>query len=669
MKRITLGLLLLFCFNLSYGLDEHELPFGAYDLDTGGTGLSFEQHLHNLHDSLGFNIFWENDFISIPQIREFGDSGLVVIRAYTTSTDSFAVYSNYNYAKIEAEEYESKVRMYGGSENCNGGEITDSCWVAYENQAGAILFGPDGFNPPCWWWPPGDNIKYYLKLERNYPKSALPEDQDSTITYNVDIRAMIDSIGPDDPVCTLKVTCQPWDGVALQDSIPLILTVSNFNAVDTWQVFSFDFTIPETLIYISGGDTISEAASNTGVKVKIVSSGERTLRVDWIKIYDQTGYDLVETDIYTDRISNFVPQFADLEDTLWGWYFRDEPYYINIPVMGAILNTARAYGNSDWRAITCINYPQYYSYWFEQIDMDLFTPDIYPFSYAFGSDSVAYTGYDDPGDKTNLYYFNAGSKKTQNRLDSFADKCSQAYSAARENGADYWIVLQCFGGGPQKKGYVNWRKSTGPELRCITFMSLAEGARGLIYWKFGVTCGGGIEGMLDCSGSRTDLWYAVKNDINPYIKAIDSVFMGLEFQKSYTVQAEPYQKSHPDRWINSISAVSDSPAPNPDLGWFHVGEFTDTANDKYVMIVNRACSQGPENPAAAPPVIATIDFKTMNLRMGNYVEIIDLATGTNASDWIGTPHSTRVESIRGAITYTTQFGPGEGRLFKLIRAP
>ena len=45
------------------------------------------------------------------------------------------------------------------------------------------------------------------------------------------------------------------------------------------------------------------------------------------------------------------------------------------------------------------------------------------------------------------------------------------------------------------------------------------------------------------------------------------------------------------------------------------------------MLVNRACSRGPDDPSPAPPVTATVDFRTMKLRMGNYVEIKVTDTG------------------------------------------
>jgi hypothetical protein len=76
------------------------------------------------------------------------------------------------------------------------------------------------------------------------------------------------------------------------------------------------------------------------------------------------------------------------------------------------------------------------------------------------------------------------------------------------------------------------------------------------------------------------------------------------------------------------------------------------------MIVNRACSSN-EDGDPAPDITATIKFNTSTLGLGNYVEIIDIAD----SD------TTFTSSTDGQITYSTQFGPGEGRLFKLMKTP
>jgi hypothetical protein len=258
----------------------------------------------------------------------------------------------------------------------------------------------------------------------------------------------------------------------------------------------------------------------------------------------------------------------------------------------------------------------------------------------------------------------------QNRMMFYTESCSLAYDAASNHDAEFWIIPQCFKG--HSRG-VKWRYPTNAELSCEVYIALATGARGIIFWKYGKSGTSPynyIWGMHDENLNRLDLWYAVSGQINPYIKAIDSTLLQLTPHMSYTYKNDYYPPPE-DAYISSISTWvhPDSVRLNPDSGWYHVGEFTDTGYDKYVMIVNRACSRGPNDPGPAPSITATVDFKTMNLRIGNYLEIIDLASNTSISDWTGRPDTARVESIRGIFTYSTVLKPGEGRLFKLIKAP
>lgn len=672
MKWITFALLLLFCFNPGYAIDEYVMPFGAYDLDTAGVGLTLDQHLDELHDSLGFNIFWDDDFTGVPDIREFGRKGISFIKN-NDQHDSVGVYTFYNYAVMLAGSTKTQIRMYGGGPEC-GGDFIGDCWKS-DSGSSSFLFGPHSFSAPCKGFTPWNGIQQYIKLERKYSEWTLPSDRGNLITYHVSVRSKISYKGEEADVCSLKVTCETYRGPALKDSLLAVIKTSDFDSADKWQWFTGLFEIPEWIYYRdnkTGREESSRVTVDAGVKLKIITTGERYVYVDSIKIYDQVGLELVENDTYVKAIEHYINNFAhnytELGDTLWGWYFRDEPYFAQIPLMDAVLKTTRKKGNPDWQALSAINHLYNYDYWFEQIDdIDQIAPDIYPFAFSHGSDSITFTGYDEPAESADKYYFNAGSKKMQNRLDFFAEECSQAYQAAHDNDADFWIMPQCFGGGPQKKGIMNWRKTTGPELRCISMMSLAKGARGIIFWKYGVSCGGHKEGMYDCKGNKTDLWYAVKDNINPYIKAIDSVFMGLQLEKSYAVPPAQYQKPVSDRGIQSINAVSGSSAPNPDLGWFQIGEYTD-GNDKYVMIVNRACSQGPENPDPAPPVTATIEFDAANLGLGDFVGIIDLAKSVEYISYdsvLVSADTTYALSRNGVITFSADFEAGEGRLFKL----
>jgi hypothetical protein len=177
-----------------------------------------------------------------------------------------------------------------------------------------------------------------------------------------------------------------------------------------------------------------------------------------------------------------------------------------------------------------------------------------------------------------------------------------------------------------------------------------------------------ISGIYDTAGVRQmDLWNAIVEDMNPYIKAIDSTLLQLSLQSTYRINPD---LAIPSGWINTIHAISNTSDPNPDLGWFHVGQFTE-GSSKYIMLVNRACSQGENDPTAAPSVTATVKFDPTSLGLGNYVYIIDIADSLRLAGadtgWVGIPDTTYSARMPdGTIPFTTVLGPGEGRLFKIV---
>jgi hypothetical protein len=171
------------------------------------------------------------------------------------------------------------------------------------------------------------------------------------------------------------------------------------------------------------------------------------------------------------------------------------------------------------------------------------------------------------------------------------------------------------------------------------------------------------------------LYNAIRDDVNPYLKAIDSVYLGLTWQRAYTYKnglfSPPGSAYIHNIWAASIVeglATEQDPNINPDRGWFHAGEFYD-ASAKYVMLVNRACSRGPANSTEAPSITAVIKFDDNNLGGEHHYYVIDLATGTNSSDWEGVPETTYTAVMPdGYIPFTTTFKAGEGRLFKIVQA-
>ena len=197
----------------------------------------------------------------------------------------------------------------------------------------------------------------------------------------------------------------------------------------------------------------------------------------------------------------------------------------------------------------------------------------------------------------------------------------------------------------------------------MTYLGLCYHPTGIMFWKYdGSSADGASKGCYIVGQGVTSIGETVIDDLNPYIKAIDYTYLGLTWDNAYHIRPD---SAMPACWIDTIYAVSNSSDSNPDLGWFHIGQFTE-GSARHVMLVNRACSQGENDPTPAPSVTATVKFDPSDLGLGNYVYIIDIATGTDADDWVGTPDTTYSAALNGTIPFTTVLGPGEGRLFKIV---
>jgi len=624
-----------------------ELPFGSVDLDLYGGDLS--EQLHVLHDSLGFNIFWTYDNDSYNDIDEFADSGITVIRQGGES-DSIHVLSYLNYAKIQAEEHDNKIKMY----DC-GGDFIGDYWVS---DSGSVdtLFGPNGFNPPCWTFEGSPN-KYYIKMERYYLSSSIyPAENDSVIDYYVGLNIKIESgAGTEDTVAYLKAVFEDWDCIAQDTVLLMTITGSDFNTNDSLTILTTPtyFNMPDTVL-CHDGDTLflDNASARTGAAFIVETTGKRKVSVDWLKIYDLRGWDLVETDEYVDELRRNADEFDDLGDDMWGWYLRDEPCFPNIQPMGVIQDTIRdeEYGNPNWNVMTCLNYKQHYDWWCNNVNSDVVTPDIYPFIYS-GTDSTSYTGYS----ATNKHMY------MQSRLNDQIEEHQWAKQAADSSGKEYWAVLQSFNQAPPD-GF--WRKPTPSEMLVQTYLAVAQGARGIIYWKYGVSSSRYLYG-LDSLGTHRETWYAIRDDINPYIKAIDSVYLGLEWDTAYTVDPGSAFPSGSSGFIDDITAVTNPDSlggENPDLGWFQVGEYHDDAGKKYFMLVNRACND--TSGAEAPSVTAIVKLRRSAFNNASSLYVIDIAHDVD-TNYQAISETTYTTLYDGSLYFTTVLKAGEGRLFKI----
>lgn len=426
---------------------------------------------------------------------------------------------------------------------------------------------------------------------------------------------------------------------------------------------------------------------------QLESAGVCTLWVDTLKIYDFYGKRLIEEGYYDAQILASVDTSTHgwVSNSVSAWYINDEPPYGNfLPVRYVDSLITSHYGipgtvvyNAGVAAINmyldeCHPYGFCYDDFLKLTGIQTPWIDIYPFNggqngfdstLLSGSDFRQISGFDC---KYSLGLQRALSDMTNNfdtiitSLDRF-DPPRKWYDMPQ---AMEWKAYNCNQGGE------TWaRMPTQSEYSCAVFLSLCYGASGLIDYKWDGYCSPGNTldnghtfGFVDpVNWEKQRIWYCQRDRVNPYIKAIDDIYLGLTWEKAYPIYPDSITPPG-GAWVSSITATSTTTDPNPDLGWFHVGEYRGNGNDHYIMLVNRACSQGPYDTTEAPPVTATLRLNSDNLNLGSYVYVIDLANGTNSADWAGHQDTTYTSLMPdNTIPYTITLRAGEGKLIKIAK--
>lgn len=637
--------IILLSLLLSGILSAEEMIFGSMGAKTYN-----QAQIDTMKTELGFNFF-------APHSRDCADTDpyakagiAAAIQADGRPDDWVQILTYYNYALIQAENRGRQMDLYnrGGTNDTAGGY-----WVS-DHQADT-LYGPNNALP-------GDKTSnlYQVLWEGSYLNKYLYAGSDSLIRYNIQIKAKIDSRGkPDDLVLRLGMAYTTWGSTPEMIYQLDSLYAKDFPSDGSDGIFTFrGITLPvSTSVINSKKQRVTISRHYYGTAVVITSAGSRELSIDWLKIYDDGGIKLVEQHAFDKNIAEACRRFEACKEHLWGFYTRDEPYPLQFLPAGYMLDAIREYGDTNWNIYSANIQNQAIDYWFEVCHNCIIALDYYPFIYTGKNDSTNYAGYLQTGD------VNSSVQASLNNCGRWFDTYQRSALAA---GGDFWVMPQAFGGADWGG---RWRRPTRAEFRCLTWMGLTYGAKALVFWKYDSWGNDsiGLSGLLMGDGSHSDLWYSVRDDINPYIKAIDSTYLTLHWMK-----ADYVSPTH-NPAIDLISSVMAYPlsieSASPDTGWFHVGVYRDSSDDYYFMLVNRACSQGPEDPSPAGPVAASIELKR-DIVGSDYASVIDLAHSVrrnDAGEWTAVPDTVRTgaDSL-GLIPYVTVLRAGEGRLYKVV---
>ena len=218
------------------------------------------------------------------------------------------------------------------------------------------------------------------------------------------------------------------------------------------------------------------------------NSEEKPVYGDW-SIFDNlendtyTDYDCFWGDEVFDEPTEEYFSWCSRAQQIYDGHFKDKFIFFN-------LNPSLPVETGE-PCFSANSYEDYINKYVEKVDTDYICFDVYPFDNYYEGLRPSY-----------LY-----------NLDVVA-------SAARESGKDFWIITQS---GNNDAEYV----MNKAQLQWQTYLSLAYGAKTLIYstytpwWWADGTC------MINKDGTKTDLWYAGQQ-LNREIKALSPVYMQYE---------------------------------------------------------------------------------------------------------------------------------------------
>lgn len=637
----TIVLLPSLCFGQL--IDEGVLPFGSYSSLPATYSVYFTPgKLDTMHNSLGINQFVTRGFHDTTIVKRFADAGIYVYPVGFNPADTVlpwepqAKFSNATYFVCHPESssyynvgfntpvgsnvYQDSLWLYSGS-----GTMFDDLKMLQRNNYDPL----DGTGLE-------DKLDYYPILKIGAYTSGLA---DTTIIGIFSVKNL--NRDPDllRFIDTIRVENLPSSGDT---------TLSLTNRIDTLGLHYYH-VLPNL------------SDSSHQMSFEFETTGACSVYVDYFQVHCQYGKELVDDHLRDTEIYESVSR-PGYDTRIRGWFLVDSARRGNfIPVSyidNLIQDTTSEWSNPVWGPAWLNIYHSGSDRWepdgFRDFEHICRPKELWAYLYPI-SLYTSYTGY---SSGANLFQSQLEAKVTI-PCDSIAAALSDydtSYSWTYTPQFWYCVPAECTGSETR-------RKPTPSELLCMTYTGMCYHPKSIIFWKYDST--DGTWGILDENGNpREGMYEVVRDEINPYIKAIDETYLALDWDTAYAINyANGFGTG--GTWIDTIYAVSDT--PNPDLGWFHVGQFTE-GSDKYVMLVNRACSKNEEGDAA-PSITATIKFDTGNLGLGDYVYIIDIATGTDSSDWIGTPDTTYSGKMPdGTIPFTTVLGPGEGRLFKLLSA-
>lgn len=612
-----LGILavVLICLIFSIGQGADKFYYGSY----GGM-----EYPSILTDSLKFNIV-ESMGIDSSNIGSLAACSLRAIVHATGENNPTDWAWNSHYTLWEAEGFLGSLCGFtytGGrlvsDQSASGGKA--QLFERFRDQPGLVQTGPGYYQELG----PSENpirytAEFRLKSPDFYPRgSGLP---DST-------------------VCILKIV---GTGEILADKMVYKRDFKNCYGYKTFKIEDYTILHPE------------DSTVQNPIEFQIYWFGNRTLYIDYVKVYDGFGWDLIDDPIHW--VANNIKAYVDQDWTktvntegdtvIYRWYGRDEPPSIDLYMPHVYIDSLLKEVSQER-----VLFQAYSGYW---------NPDaVYEYMLRENPKDYCIDPYPTP-----MFGNNYTGPAYQLAWDTYISWLNRAKIVAHSLNKDLWVTIQAHIVASSKDSIIQncpfplisfnnidycplFREPAAEELRLQTFLSLCYGAQAILHYQYGFRdlwwvslMETGLYDNLTEPDSSTYKWREIKEFISPRVEKLGPVFNQLTWQGAcfYDEVGSFVLRNGESSYIDSITGR------HPDSTYVEVGFFEGYGvyEGDYFMLVNRRCLEGEDE-------VLNVYF---NLADGPYL-VTDMLDP-------GYPDG----KICGISPYIISLLPGEGKLFRL----
>ncbi|HRI47516.1 MAG TPA: hypothetical protein PK559_10470, partial [Ignavibacteriaceae bacterium] len=623
MKPIKLILLFFLCCSMHQ--QAQQFTIGTY-LDMEYTG---DTRMYPLLDSLGINTLVTWTPLGYQSILQ--NYNLLAFKE-DSPQDAVSYYARGYYKKWEASENQTNllgtgVKHKGGNPSTYNDTL---CWTSGDGtqKIDRLVHGPDYrqdkfyrlfFEAPSKIY---FSANYYLAIE-NHP------------SFNTSLN---------DTVCKISVVFRYLKkvgstelGYFSETLDSMYIKVGDFGG-NYFNKKTLSYQYPSYITSLRGKDLMLENLSasdtayiddiqETGIEFRVDWIGAKKLNVYGVEVYDDRIWSRYISPFTRQEVINEIDSFAN-QYSAWNnikyWYVHDEPQTLDLYEPFRVIDSILS-AKSKPNIITT-----FYQQWEGRRNGDA---TIKKFKSLANPKQIL----------IDYYPFWKGNT-AQYGLELLQPILQEVYL----EDADFWYTAQAFGDTNSCSSNTGtWKTPAAEELNASVMLSLAHGAKGVLYWKFintlpiNAVCDTFFTSIIDTHLTKHALWYPIKMINNRLKNKFGKTLLTVDYTGKYSslkrivTETEPTSRS--EEYL-SIVAIDD------EVLNFHAGLMDskfDTDNKFFLLTNLLTTSPRSCNLSIQSPFTSYINIRVRNIEGG-----FD-------------------DTFIGSTIYTDALEAGEGKLYQL----